>query len=167
CTDGKISIEEQLSKLIAKLELLGERFTEERAVQKKWHDDYEEEQRIRKERIERKKREMSKVRQLLQDSHRSEKAEEIRRYIDRLEQKMMMDSQDISEEMRLWLEWARQKANWIDPLINQQDEWLDANDRDSLSKENKLDENSSIEYNAATLSSQKDWWPGQKWYSRK
>lgn len=156
CTDGKISIEEQLSKLIAKLELLGERFKEDRAKQKKWRDDYEEEQRICKERIERKKIEMSKVRQLLEDSHRSEKAEEIRRYIDRLEQKMMIDSQDISEEMKSWMEWSRQKANWIDPLINQQDEWLDANDRDSLFKENKLHENSSIGYNASTLSSQED-----------
>jgi hypothetical protein len=166
-TDGKILIEEQLSKLIAKLELLGERFKKERAEQKRQRDEFEEEQRIRKELMERKRIEMGKVRQLFEDSRRSEKAEEIRRYIDRLEQKMMFDDNAISEEMELWLEWARQKANWIDPIVDGQDEWLDDNDRYSLFKENKPHENSFIGYNDSSLPTQKEWWPGQKWYSRK
>lgn len=164
-SDGKMLIEEQLPKLVSKLEVLGEQFRKERAEQKKWRDEYEENLRIKKERAEHKRIEMNNVQQLLKEAHQSQRADELRRYLDRIERKIISDEEQ-SEETMKWLDWARKKADWIDPLTRTTDEWLEEEDLQVLLGENKPREYFSTGYHEnVTLS--KKWWPSQKWYSKK
>ncbi|SCB87243.1 hypothetical protein GA0116948_101603 [Chitinophaga costaii] len=163
CTDGKVLIEHQLSKLIAKLELLGERFKIERAEQKRWHDKFEEERRIKKEIADRKKTEFSLFRQLLKDSRRWKDAAILREYIDQIERSTMAEG-NITEEMTVWLEWARKKADWFDPLVNSTDEWLEDVDPNSLMTQNNMN-NSANNYNYNNdYQTGKHDWPLVPWY---
>lgn len=52
---------------------------------------------------------------LLLNAERSDQAERLRRYV-----RLVEESAD-SEEQKQWLEWARAKINWMDPLVNAKD----------------------------------------------
>jgi len=39
---------------------------------------------------------------------------------------------NFTEEIITWLEWANQKADWYDPLIEKEDELLEQVDKDKL-----------------------------------
>jgi len=54
-----------------------------------------------------------------------DKAEKIRSFADRLE-KEINNVEDLEKKNRLiaWLDWARSKADWIDPLTEKEDDLL-------------------------------------------
>lgn len=39
---------------------------------------------------------------------------------------------DLNEEIQFWIAWARKKADWVDPIVNADDELLWNVDRDKL-----------------------------------
>lgn len=120
--DGKLPIETQLSKLIAKLELEGKRLVEERIMLEKTWAEQRERKRIEDEIKERRDKEVADFKQLLQNSKQWQEAETMRNYINEVEAKA---GNKITEELKNWLAWARKKADWYDPLIKSSDIIMD------------------------------------------
>ncbi len=120
--DGKLPVETQLSKLIAKLELEGKRLVEERIMLEKIWAEQREQKRIEDEIKERRDKELADFKQLLQNSKQWQEAETMRSYINEVERKA---GSKITEELKNWLVWARKKADWYDPQIKSPDELLD------------------------------------------
>jgi len=167
CTDGKVLIEQQLSKLIAKLELLGERFKVERAEHKKWQDEYQEKQRVEKEISDRKKLELSSLKRMLKDSHRWKKAQLLREFINQIEQKAISEGL-LTEDIVQWVQWATQKADWLDPLLNGPDEWLAGIDPNALFvQDNPNSLSTGYNQGYSQESASKSSWPLVPWYLKK
>jgi hypothetical protein len=131
--DGSVKLENQLAKIVAKIELEAE-------VELKWREECrlhaiqrEEEEKIRKEFEARKQKELSKTRKFFSDAEKFDKATIYRNFIKATEQKAITEK-NLTEELKDWLKWANDKANWFDPFINREDELLNDSDRDDLHK---------------------------------
>lgn len=123
--DGKVKIENQLAKIVAKIEIEAE-------IEKEWKQKSlianlkreEEEKRlvaINKIRDE----EVTKFNKLVALSEQYNKTLIIRQYIEAEKQKAI-NSDNITPENQEWINWATDKADWLDPLINKSDNILDA-----------------------------------------
>lgn len=83
CKDGKEQkIEQQLSKIMARLELMAERLKKEQEENERRWAKMREEERIRKEFGERKKLEIKSFQQLVKEARRWKEAQMIREYVD-------------------------------------------------------------------------------------
>jgi len=69
--------------------------------------------------------ELTKARTLIENSIMWEKAESVRKYIRHLKDTDAVDDED-------WLNWASNKADWLDPTINVEDDILSEDDKYSL-----------------------------------
>lgn len=127
--DGNTPLEEQLAKIIAVLELSAAKRTEEDLKYEKARIEREERERLAKELEERKQQDLENFKNLLIDSDRWHKAENLRQYIRELEAR---SDRHESPEAQEWLEWAKRKADWYDPFIESGDELLADVDRNTL-----------------------------------
>lgn len=118
--DGKLPLERQLSKIIAKLEIRGEEERKKTLVRQKQREVREEEARIKKEQELRIQKELNKFEQLKDDAVRWHEASLIRSYILELEQKALSNHK-MTEKLSNWINWARKKADWHDPTVDAQD----------------------------------------------
>jgi hypothetical protein len=130
-SDGRLKIEEQLAKILANLELEARRIKDERIQHKKAQEEYQEKERIRREIEKKKETELLNFKKLLQGAHRLNQAEIIRNYINAVESSAQGENIK-SEELEKWIEWARKKVEWYDPLIELDDELLKDVDKDTL-----------------------------------
>jgi len=128
---GSQLLEEQLPRILAKLETEALREKEERRQIDEQHRKYEEEIRIEKERKERIEKERSDFKQLINQAKRLQVATFLRQYIDVVEERLQ-SSGSIADEMIQWVKWARMKADWYDPLVNKEDELLGNIDKNQL-----------------------------------
>lgn len=133
--DGKLPLEQQLSKIIAKLEIKGAEEKEETLRRKEILAIREEEKRIEKEKAQLVTKELEKFKQLKQAAQRWHEANMIRAYLDALKQKDRLSKPSGNSELANWLIWANNKADWFDPNTNIEDELL--NDADSYSFDNE------------------------------
>lgn len=99
---------------------------------------WEEEERRRKEEArraealkKRKKEEIQRTKALLNQAEDYRIACDIRRYIDEITRQ-----KDMTPELSQWIEWAKKKADWYDPVVALEDEYLGKRDH-SKSKEEK------------------------------
>ena len=134
--DGKFPIEDQLSKIIAQLELTGKEKKEWRIQSNKESELRKEKERIEKEFQMQKEKDLAAFKETLQKASRWHKAVNLRSYIDSVEQKAI-ENKGISEDLRNWLEWARKKAAWYDPFIECDDELLNEVNRETLTLKQK------------------------------
>ena len=126
--DGAMPLEDQLSKIIAKLELESDHIKLEREKRRiKWEED-ERRKQIELKIKQRKLKELNDFKELLNDAKRWKRLLILREYIDYMEHK----SDLTSKEKKDWVKWARDKANWYDPAINLYDELMDEIDKNSL-----------------------------------
>lgn len=86
---------------------------EEREKQRKIQEEYEKKLKIQEN-------EKEKLEQLKQYADNYEQANKIRIFIEEFSRK-----NDLTEEQKHWIEWARLKADWLDPLVKCKDEILD------------------------------------------
>lgn len=131
-TDGKQLLEHQISAIIVWMEALADKNIEQN---KKWEINRkirEEEERKEKEWQKRKERELEDFKKVITQSSRWQKAGELRSYIEAVESKALAGNQ-LTEKLRDWLKWLRDKADWYDPFIEKEDELLQDIDRDTLS----------------------------------
>ncbi|NNU33920.1 hypothetical protein HK413_06740 [Mucilaginibacter sp. S1162] len=131
--DGKVPIEDQLAKIIARLELMAEEMRVKTLEDKIWRAAYEEKERLRKLTEERQKLEINSFQKSLRDAIRWQETNTFRNYIDHIEKNALMAEQP-DEEILAWVQWARNKADWYDPLIEKADEWLVSIDRNAIMK---------------------------------
>jgi len=127
--DGSTCLEEQLAKIIAGLELSAAQRTEQQLAFEKARIERQEKERLAKELEERKQQDLINFKKLLIDSERWHKAENLRRYIHELE---VRAEKNQSHETQEWLAWAKRKADWYDPFVEADDEFLNGIDKDTL-----------------------------------
>lgn len=84
------------------------------------------EEQERQRRLERmRKGELEEIKLLEQASSDWDKAERIRRFANSMEEKLVeITDQDKKDKLLKWLQWARDKADWIDPLCDKEDQLL-------------------------------------------
>lgn len=123
----KLNLEEQLPKILTKLELVSEKLKKDREERENWHREYtkklEAEEAIKK----RKTTEIENFKKLLEESERCKKAVDMRNYIKQIENNAVKDN-NLSEELTNWINWAKNKADWYDPITRKEDELLNEND---------------------------------------
>lgn len=134
--DGKLLIEDQLSNIISKLEHESNRIKVQKEETRKFHEKFEEKQRIKREAEEQKQKELIDFTELLLSAERWRKATLLRSYIHDVEQQAIL-KKTVSAELNNWIHWARQKVNWYDPFINASDELLEDVDKDTLTFKKK------------------------------
>lgn len=108
-------LEDKISTIIAYLEILGEKKVQETITQKA----YWREQEILREQEAKKrqayKEEQEKIQQLITDSENWRKANNLRAYINALEQNAIQPN-TLTEEIQEYIKWARLQADMLDPL---------------------------------------------------
>ncbi|TLV00349.1 hypothetical protein FEN17_12700 [Dyadobacter luticola] len=147
CKDGKLQkVEQQLSKLISKLELMGEHLRKEHEEWEKRRARMAEEERIKNEREQKKKLEIKSFRQLARDASRWKESQVLREYIDQRERDALAEN-NMSEEMTAWLDWARKKVDWYDPTVGSDDERLEGIAPETIMIQNDSGRNTSSWFN--------------------
>ena len=134
--DGGVKLENLLANIVAKIELEAE----EELI---WREECRldkikraEEDRIRKIFEARKEKEVVKTRKLFSDAKKFDKATMYRNFIKATEQKAITEN-NLTEELKEWIKWAYDKADWIDPTSAKQDELLNDNDIDEIENPKK------------------------------
>ncbi|WAC12996.1 hypothetical protein [Dyadobacter pollutisoli] len=165
CKDGKLQkVEQQLSKLISKLELMGEHLKNEKEKWQIWRAKMAEEERVRKELEERKKLEIKSFRRLAKDASRWKESQMMREYIDQREHDALAEN-NMSEEMIAWLDWARKKVDWSDPTVGSDDKWLDGIAPETIMTQNDSSRNTDVWSNQHSSYGQTEkGWPLKPWY---
>lgn len=134
--NDKIRLEDKLGDIIIKLYEQSEETKNERLkreeIEKKQREEEERKEKIRKN----KKNEVKKIKELINCAEDYKIACEIRKYIDAVSKK-----ENLTNEIEDWINWANKKANWFDPIIDEEDEHLGKrNHKESMvDKNNKLD----------------------------
>lgn len=123
--DGKEKLESLLAKIVAKLEIYAEQEKIEKEHSRIWRLQYEEEQKRKEEIKKRKDEEIAKFNKLVTLSEQYNKTLLIRQYIEAEKQKAIKLN-NLTPQKLEWLQWANDKADWLDPLINKLDDILDA-----------------------------------------
>lgn len=129
--DGKQSVEEQLPLILANIEVIGEREHQQAIDQEKKEELRSEMERVRLHLEKRKSIELARFRELLAKAKRMEETVIIRNYIDVVEENAVSKNRMIPK-LQEWIDWAKGKANWYDPLIEEKDELLEGVDRSTL-----------------------------------
>jgi|ERR1035437_92561 hypothetical protein len=140
CMDGKQLIEFQLPKILANIELYAKKEIEEQRISELARIKREEEQKIlleeqliEKEIRKQKKKEYRAFKELFIQASRLHQANILRDYIQTVEANAIR-SGNITDEMQSWINWAKRKVEWYDPLINREDPLLDDNYKTNLFK---------------------------------
>lgn len=124
-------IEDKIASIIAFLEIKSDEIKEERQEREHQRKIQEEKERIRKEFEAKKANELKEFQSLFIMAERLFKANVIRNYIDTYEEylrKKEISDKDVLEK----LQWARDKADWLDPFISKEDQYMDCYDKDKI-----------------------------------
>ena len=138
---GKEKLEDRLGDLLMRLyenseeaRIQRERLEEERRKR-------EEEARRQAEIQKRKEDEVRRTRELLNQAEDYRIACEIRQYI-----AAVARQKDITPETAAWIEWANRKADWYDPIVAAEDEYLGRREHSKAKEEKDLDKMSRGRY---------------------
>jgi hypothetical protein len=121
---------------LAKLELSIQGLLDCWEENRKREEIRKEKERIAKEIEQRQENELSDFKGILLKATRLHKATTMRSYIDKVEEHAI-NNNILTDELINWLAWARKKADWYDPLIENDDELLKNVDRDTLTLKKK------------------------------
>jgi hypothetical protein len=122
--DGKVKLEEMLARIVAKIELNAQREKEWKEGARISRLKREEEEKRLAEIKKRRDDEVTKFNKLVALSEQYDKTRLIRQYIEARKQNAI-DTNTLTPEKQEWINWATDKADWLDPLINKPDELLD------------------------------------------
>ena len=120
-TDGKKEkLEDIIGKFIIELLYTATKIITDEEERKEKEREYELIQKLKRERLEKKKKELEKLDSLEQMAVNYERAIRIRNFIHDYSQK-----KNLTEEDKKFIEWANNKADWLDPMIKRKDPILD------------------------------------------
>lgn len=123
--DGTIKLENQLAKIVAKLEIDAEKELIRQEESRIYWLKYEEEKERKNQIKRRKDEEIQKFNKLVELSKQYSLSRLIREYIN-AEYERAVDKNNLTPEKMEWIKWANDKADWLDPVINKTDDILDA-----------------------------------------
>ncbi len=129
--DGKVKLEDQLSNIIAKLELEGKKRQDESIKWQKIRDENDRKTQIIKDIQKSKEKQLEDFKTLITNSRKHREVRMIREYIAAVEQNSI-ESGELTDEIKNWIEWAKNKTNWYDPFLNHPDNDFDEFYKDSL-----------------------------------
>lgn len=130
--DNSLPIEEQLSKIIARIEFQGKKKMKETIRRNKEHEERERQAQLRRDLEKQKEIELEKFRSLLNTSNRWHQASKLREYLNAIQ---LAQSQH-NEQPLEWMEWAKKKLDWFDPCVNAKDDLLTEKDIEEFKKYN-------------------------------
>lgn len=137
----KEKLEDRLGDILLRLY---EKSDEARIKRERWEEEQRkrEEEARRKEEIRKKKEdEVRRTKELLNQTEDYKIACEIRQYIAAVAQQ-----REITPEMAEWIEWAKRKADWYDPVVAAEDEWLGKREHLKSKEEKDLDNMNRTRY---------------------
>ena len=121
--DNKIKLENRLAKIVAYLELYANQELKQKEENRLYQIKKKKEEEIKKEKETIITNEISKLNELISNSNHFEKAQRIRGYINAYERHYLA-SQNLDKRLEKYIKWARDKADWYDPIISKHDEIL-------------------------------------------
>jgi hypothetical protein len=127
----EVKLEDKISRIIAHLEIDLEYAKECALANEKFQDEWRRKTEEKRQIQEHKEKELVNFKLLLSTARRAREAKMIREYLDHVEANSKADSIP-SIEFQSWLEWARRKADWYDPITDNQDDLLDEVDKSSI-----------------------------------
>lgn len=122
--DGKTKVEEMLAKILAKLEIYAAHEKIRKEESRIYWLKYEEEKKRKEEIKILRNQEIEKFNNLVALSEQYNKSLLIRNYIQAKKEKAQNEN-TLDQETQEWINWANDKADWLDPLINKPDDILD------------------------------------------
>ena len=137
--DGKIPLEKQLARIIARIEIKGEEKKQYKIACEKHRAERAEKERIAEQKRKRKEKEFSNVKVLFTNCKQWHESQVLRNYLDEYEA-FATQNNKMTKKMKKWLTWARKKADWYDPFIAKRDKYLDEDDKEKLFTKKKLDQ---------------------------
>ncbi len=129
--EGARTFEEMFPEMIGRIELEGRKLIAYKEELKIHWAKQDTERKIEKDLDERRQKEVKGLIKLLAKFNRWQQTRQLREYLDELEKKAIIDNEH-TEEFTKWLKRAREKADWLDPMIEREDEWLDHFDREKV-----------------------------------
>lgn len=126
-------LEDKIPNIIAKLELQAVKEKKQAIEREIRHLEYERQRKIEEDFKARKEQEIIKTKKLFSDAEKFDKATIYRNFIAATEQKAIKDN-NLTDEIKEWIKWAKEKADWFDPFTNKEDELLNDNDREEFHK---------------------------------
>ena len=142
--DGATKLENRLSKVVAKIELDAIKELEWREECRIHRIQEAEKEKLRKEFQARRDKELLNTKDLFKLAEYHNKANIIRDYISRIENQEP-DNNQVPSELKEWIKWANDKADWLDPLVNKSDELLNERDKEDFTNQ-KQTSNSFYRY---------------------
>ena len=126
-----MKLEHQLSSIIAKLELEGKRLKVQSEEREKYWAEKASQDKINQETEKAKEKQLNDFKLLIQNSKKYKDVIIMREYITAVEERAK-GSGTLTIDLQIWIQWAKNKTNWYDPLLNQIDTDFDEVDRDTL-----------------------------------
>lgn len=126
-----VKLEEKTDTIIQRIIAEGIEEHEENIRWKIKQKEEAERKQFEKERRQRVNAELEKFKALFTIQNRWHQADTMRKFLDTYEE-VWGGSNEFSDEQQNWLAWARKKADWYDPFIEDEDEFLNGIDRDKL-----------------------------------
>ena len=133
-TDTNTSkLEDKIPNIIAKLELQAVKEKKQAIEREIRHLEYERQRKIEDDFKARKEQEIIRTKKLFSDAEKFDKATIYRNFIEAKEQKAIKEN-NLTDDIKEWIKWAKEKADWFDPFTNKEDELLNDNDREEFHK---------------------------------
>lgn len=129
--DGKLLIEELLATMIAQLEIASEVITAEQLFYQEQFMERQWIEKVETDYLQTKKAELIKFKLLLSKAERCRQAMNLRAYINTVEANANRNNL-LTDDLTGWLEWAKKKADWYDPMIKSFDVLLGEINRDQV-----------------------------------
>lgn len=168
-------LEDKVIEIVANLEFRSKKIKEERIAEEERRIRRAEEERIRKEREAREREEREKFeakrqaelkefKMMFNMAERLRKANMLRQYISDYEE-YLRTSDAINDEVVKKLEWARKKADWLDPFIDVEDEYLNEDDKDQRIEPLKIESN--VRHSSTTEAKKYSFWTRPyRWFNK-
>jgi len=113
--DGQRLLEDRLPDILAWFELYAQKRRKERLYYEEQRKIREEKERIEREIRARKEKEIRNFRNLVKEANQWHQTQIIRAYISYVESKAL-ECNELSDNLKHWIEWSNQKADWYDPI---------------------------------------------------
>ena len=118
--DGKQLIEDRIADIFTYFELYAQKRRQERIYFEEQCKIREEKERIEREIKARKEKEVRDFKKLVKEANQWQQTQMIRSYISYVEQNAL-EAGELSDELKNWIDWSKQKADWYDPYKKKDD----------------------------------------------